>query len=1509
MVANTYIRFDSAQASSFFPSVGHGGQREFSPDKALTRGSGYWCSEGNHRKEDVVSWTVAIAGSFDGAEPFQEVVPFQDVNSAGRERAAHFLGAASPYSAYKSDERGDVVLEGCLTSIAAADERALWQFTEQGQLKNPVLNICVILKDNVVQEGGQVVADNCEAAYAAQDGRSVWYEDILLTAKVRYSTFLFRELQPNNQLKLLRGGNYCLSQLGSKAGSTDIARNSEVRSSHSRSADAEHGPSNAVDGKDSTFWASQEFQKDAVPETVLFDVDFGDKYKMRTIDIDWEYPPLSYSISASVNGVDYVEISRNNVNTLFTTMDDTKAVVAQYLRVRLEKPHPSLSVSKDMYVYGIKTLSVYSNRLRSIVEPCSKAKASADARDKFFLELVTEVDLSAGIELQRAGQTASNASAFMTKSLSGIEELIEPMKNCLQSKEAVGMRLAAIDAEVVEALGSLSLLEEDLSFSADSFVGPSASSSLSGLSKEHPIEDCYSLKSQFNKGTSGFYWVLPLCAPKPLRAYCDISSGGTYVTIPDNDGIISLNDAVLACAKIGLEPVHLRSNRQITALQRMLDIMEMDLTNPVPVAVNNGANVFYSLDFKKDVRAYSCEHNNQMNELTHWGLGCFVQVTEFIVPAQQSGTLIGNTVGLSPSGLIFFDSSQTDMSTIICSTNKDAWNPPQSYLDITCLTAVGGNASFDGPPGTTVFVRCPEGCIHYVDEVKVVGGEAGVYAEESSICLAAIHAGLLSRGGDVSIRVSPAPTEFEGTDRNGIVSSSFFVHTDKRAFIVESVARQCPADRPVASSFLELSVSQRAPLPAGSGRPDLMSLPPANPQQLGAGTPQPTTVVSAQNPVTEEMNELTVMAVSQLSTILSQRLGGLSMEVIEHLSLTTIKYEIVAPSPFWPPSQRCLCQALQRRAQQSATDGWSLDSLKNAELADVFDIYDSKLTSSAISPTVPGTSGTGTYTIVKNKNYFDFVLAADVFVSGSGSVGVAFRVGDRKNMFLFEMKQQGNGGSKRLLRIVNGVPTETAKLDDGGYVEGQWYHVEVQARLQRISVRVSEISESKLLASSKLDIDLLDGSFMSGSVGFFTSAVNSACFDRVTVKPLPCTGHEKKALLPPYPPRCSNYKESFVGRISEEWLSFDPPLTDVPSHWKYATDVGGEHMTIAQMAPAILSLARHRSCDEGLFSFKFFPQCEGVVGAVFNLQDHDNFMLFEMGPSFARLRRKIRGAFSTVTKSTLWAFKPGSWNTITVFFNRSHVVIKAGDSAALPVFSIGRSDGLRFGSVGLSTWRCAGVAFASVFVHPPDEKALVDVIPAQDLPAFEQIQSPKIGLQKCIGSDSLPASEFENSKKARSSCTKHCGEAFKAEALVCEELGKMREACAGTAARSLYTSCSGDAQPDKCTNDVCKMCCATYKTPMDAIPAYWAVLYGEAKPGDKSGRRASTPGGVESDSAPINLKRRQLLGKRGCVGFVQLNRYRYQSFQGSLSCSDKNLLRGFLCNEQSARTHSHTSSD
>lgn len=73
---------------------------------------------------------------------------------------------------------------------------------------------------------------------------------------------------------------------------------------------------------------------------------------------------------------------------------------------------------------------------------------------------------------------------------------------------------------------------------------------------------------------------------------------------------------------------------------------------------------------------------------------------------------------------------------------------------------------------------------------------------------------------------------------------------------------------------------------------------------------------------------------------------------------------------------------------------------------------------------------------------------------------------------------------------------------------------------------MSEVSENDQVTASESEIDVLDGSFMSGSTGFYTSAVNSACFERMNVQPLACSGGSEKPSLPPYPPQCSNYRES-----------------------------------------------------------------------------------------------------------------------------------------------------------------------------------------------------------------------------------------------------------------------------------------------------------------------------------------------------------------------------------------------
>lgn len=138
---------------------------------------------------------------------------------------------------------------------------------------------------------------------------------------------------------------------------------------------------------------------------------------------------------------------------------------------------------------------------------------------------------------------------------------------------------------------------------------------------------------------------------------------------------------------------------------------------------------------------------------------------------------------------------------------------------------------------------------------------------------------------------------------------------------------------------------------------------------------------------------------------------------------------------------------------------------------------------------------------------------------------------------------------------------------------------------------------------------------------------------------------------------------------------------------------------VVKQMPTMLILSRQRSCDRGQFAFKFFPQCEGkslttptrdnhiievsqnkfplgIVGAVFDYRDADNFLLFEMGATFSRLRQKLRGSFQTLGKTSLWSLAPGEWNHIKISIYSSNVVINAGKSEkGFPVFNVSRTKG------------------------------------------------------------------------------------------------------------------------------------------------------------------------------------------------------------------------------------------
>jgi hypothetical protein len=99
-------------------------------------------------------------------------------------------------------------------------------------------------------------------------------------------------------------------------------------------------------------------------------------------------------------------------------------------------------------------------------------------------------------------------------------------------------------------------------------------------------------------------------------------------------------------------------------------------------------------------------------------------------------------------------------------------------------------SSLTGPDGTTFTLSCtPGGTMH-----SVWGSD--IYTADSSICTAAVHAGLISyeRGGTVTIELRPGRPIYGNSERNGVATNSYGEYGRSFVFKTGSGDRQVKED-------------------------------------------------------------------------------------------------------------------------------------------------------------------------------------------------------------------------------------------------------------------------------------------------------------------------------------------------------------------------------------------------------------------------------------------------------------------------------------------------------------------------------------------------------------------------------------------------------------------------------------------------------------------------------------------------------------------------------------------
>ena len=275
----------------------------------------------------------------------------------------------------------------------------------------------------------------CSASTESGDGRTVF------------------AMTPNGQLKMPRIGNYCLTMVGDGASDVDVAQGAHLAAT---SSNAQHGVKNLADGDAQSYWSSG--SDPAVPVDVQ--LDFGAARRIKVVEIDWEYPaqvllwrrtvacllrPLmlqAFELQVASDG-GWTSVYGTSGNNLQTTGYVGPAVSGTALRIRMTKAGPLFRVSlcaqlgylclrasrtrrleivvgmrcKSAYAcvarscgvamtcwlrYGIKDVRVVASATRAIVQDCVEAEDNTDARDKFFMCVISACSGQWGSLLQSA---------------------------------------------------------------------------------------------------------------------------------------------------------------------------------------------------------------------------------------------------------------------------------------------------------------------------------------------------------------------------------------------------------------------------------------------------------------------------------------------------------------------------------------------------------------------------------------------------------------------------------------------------------------------------------------------------------------------------------------------------------------------------------------------------------------------------------------------------------------------------------------------------------------------------------------------------------------------------------------------------------------------------------------------------------------------------------------------------------------------------------------------------
>lgn len=170
-----------------------------------------------------------------------------------------------------------------------------------------------------------------------------------------------------------------------------------------------------------------------------------------------------------------------------------------------------------------------------------------------------------------------------------------------------------------------------------------------------------------------------------------------------------------------------------------------------------------------------CPENCDLS-LSVWGTRYYTDDSSICVAAIHAG-LLGSEGGV----VSVFQSEQVDAfvgstNHQVASQNSGRWRASfqfekaanaSSPVPLSCSSSLKAQGSEKNSPGTVLTVLCPANCNNPND--RVWGTQ--IYTNDSSICSAAVHAGVLPlEGGEITVFAAPGQDAYQGSQQNDVSS-------------------------------------------------------------------------------------------------------------------------------------------------------------------------------------------------------------------------------------------------------------------------------------------------------------------------------------------------------------------------------------------------------------------------------------------------------------------------------------------------------------------------------------------------------------------------------------------------------------------------------------------------------------------------------------------------------------------------------------------------------------------